>query len=90
MEKIREKIKTRKDFECFLQILVDRIRDNKPISDNPMLDGLVIGFMLSTETFTRDLILEKEMGHVLDGTLQKLEHIVTWILNNETVIYNLL
>ena len=83
MEKIRKKVNTKKRFDKMLNILSERIKTNQPISDNGMLDGMIIGFMFSTESFTRDLFLNKEMGRVLDGTLQKLEQIVIWCTNNE-------
>lgn len=90
MEKIRKKVNTKKRFDKMLNILSERIKTNQPISDNGMLDGMIIGFMFSTESFTRDLFLNKEMGRVLDGTLQKLEQIVIWCSNNEDELCRLL
>lgn len=90
MEKIRKKITTKKRFDRMLNMLVTRISENKPISNNAMLDGMIIGLMLSTETFTRDLFLDREMGRVLDGTIQKLEQIAIWTCNNEDELCNIL
>ena len=82
MENLLKKIKSKKDFEKFSKILSERMKDGNPISDNPMIDGMIIGFILTTK-FALDLFLQKDMGSVLDGTIQKLEQIVIWCTNNE-------
>lgn len=82
MEKIRKLIKNKKDYDKFSLMLQESLKRNDPFSDRPMLDGMIIGFILTTP-FSKDLFLNKEMGRVLDGTLQKLEQIVIWVLNNE-------
>ncbi len=89
LDKIRKKIKTKKDFDSFVNNLLIKVKSNEPISDNPMLDGLIVGFIVSTHSFTLDLLLDKEMGNVLDGTLQKLEQIAIWMNNNENALCNL-
>lgn len=89
MKKLIKKFKSREDFDKFAEILSERIKDSKPISDKPMIDGLVIGFILTTK-FAVDLFLQKEMGVVLDGTLQKLEQIVIWCTNNEDKLCEIL
>lgn len=89
MKKIRTKIKTIDDFNKMSEILSERLRNNEPISNNGMLDGMIIGFILTTK-FAEDLFLGKNMGRVLDGTIQKLEQISIWVLNNEDVLYQLL
>jgi len=90
MKSLRKKIKSKADFNNLLSTLSERIKLNQPISDNGMLDGMIIGLMLTTYDFTLDLILDKEMGAVLDGTLQKLEQICTWIVNNENELCKLI
>lgn len=82
MKRLQKKIKTKADFEKFTEKLGERMKNNKPISENPMIDGMVIGFILTTK-FAIDLFLNKDMGRVLDGTIQKLEQIVIWCTNNE-------
>jgi hypothetical protein len=89
MEKLLKKIKSKKDFDKFIKILSQRMKDNNPISDKPMIDGMVIGFILTTN-FAKDLFLQKEMGSVMDGTIQKLEQIVIWCSNNEAELCRLL
>lgn len=86
MKKIKKLIKSGEDFNKLLDILILRVKDNMPISDNPMLDGLIISFMVSKEGFTRDLFLGEYMGRVLDGTLQQLEQISIWVMNNEDAL----
>jgi hypothetical protein len=91
MKEIQNKIQTLEDFDKLMKILSDRVKENKPISDNPMLDGMIIGFMFSTYKFSRDLILDTfNNQHILDGTLQKLENIAIWLSNNEEEIIKLL
>lgn len=89
MEKLLKKFKSKEDFEKFTKILSERMKDNNPISDKPMIDGMVIAFILTTK-FALDLFLQKDMGHVLDGTMQKLEQIVIWCTNNEDELCRLL
>ena len=89
MENLIKKFNSKEDFDKFTQILSERMKDGKPISDKPMIDGMVIGFILTTK-FAVDLFLQKDMGRVLDGTIQKLEHIVIWCTNNEDELCRLL
>jgi len=49
MENLLKKIKSKKDFEKFSKILSERMKDGNPISDNPMIDGMIIGFILTTK-----------------------------------------
>lgn len=86
MEKIKKLIKTKEDFNRLLKVLIDRVKNNEPISENPMLDGYVIALIVSKEKFTIDLFLENNIGRVLDGTLQQLEHIAIWTSKNDAVI----
>ena len=89
MEKLLKKFKTKKDFEKFSKILSERMKNGIPISDKPMIDGMVIGFILTTN-FAVDLFLQNDMGRVLDGTIQKLEQIVIWCTNNEDELCSIL
>ena len=89
MEKLLKKFKSKEDFEKFSKILSERMKENNPISNKPMIDGMVIGFILTTQ-FAKDLFLHNNMGSVLDGTFQKLEHIVIWCTNNEDELCRIL
>ena len=84
MEKLSELVNTSKRFDKFLNLLTDRIINNKPISNNSMLDGAIISMILSKKIFVKDLLLKRDMGRVLDGTISQLKQIVIWINNNET------
>jgi hypothetical protein len=83
MESIRKLVNTEDKFQRMMELLVRKIHEGDAVSDNSMLDGMIIGFMLSTERFTCDLFLNKDMGCVLDGTMQRLEHIAYWVCENE-------
>ena len=85
MENIRKLIKNKNDYDKFLSLLQDSIKRNEPFSQKPMVDGMIIGFILTT-SYSKNLFLNSDMGNVLDGTLQKLEQIVLWVLNNEEVL----
>ncbi len=89
MNNIKKLIRNKAQFDYFLEILLNRIKNNQPISDNPMLDGMIISF-IAYNGFALDLILNKEMGHVLDGSLQQLEQIVIWMCNNESKLCEIL
>lgn len=56
---------------------MNRQRKFRPWNGNKMLLLDEIG------GFAIDLFLQKDMGRVLDGTIQKLEQIVIWCTNNE-------
>lgn len=86
---LRKHINDIDKYEQFLKILVDKVRSNSSISKNPMLDGMIIGFILSTPS-TSDFILGKDLGRLLDGTIQKLEQIGIWLLNNQDEIIKLI
>lgn len=86
MKKIRKLIKTNDDFQKLLDILINRVKNNIPISNNAMMDGLTISFMITKDRFTRDLFLNNNLGKVLDGTMQQLELIVIWVTNNEDIL----
>jgi len=87
--KLIEKIQTKEDFDRMSKILSERVKYGQSISENAMLDGMIIGFILTTD-FTLDVFLGKDLGRVLDGTMQKLEQIVIWTLNNKNIINKLL
>jgi len=89
MEKLLKKFKSKDDFDKFTKILSERMKEGNQISDKPMIDGMVIGFILTTK-FAQDLFLQKEMGSGMDGTIQKLEQIVIWCSNNEDKLCRLL
>jgi len=87
--KLIEKIQTKEDFDRMSKILSERVKYGQSISENAMLDGMIIGFILTTD-FTLDVFLGEDLGRVLDGTMQKLEQIVIWTLNNKNIINKLL
>jgi hypothetical protein len=89
MKNLIKKFKSKKDFDKFVKRLSERMKEGKPISDKPMIDGMIIGFILTTK-FAVYLFLQKDMGIVLDGTIQKLNQIVIWCTDNEDELCRLL
>jgi hypothetical protein len=89
MKKLRELIKDSEGFAHFTEILITQVKENRPISENPMLDGMIIGFILSTPS-SEYLFTDRDAGSLLDGTIQKLEHVATWVSNNEDELCSML
>ena len=90
MQKLKKHIKTKENFERFLDILVSKVRNNESISDNAMIDGFIISFIIVRSKFVQSLFLDKEIGRILDGTRQQLEQIVLWFSNNEKQLIKLM
>jgi hypothetical protein len=90
MEKIKQHIKTKSDFDNFLEILIEKVKCCEPISENPMLDGFIISFIVVNDRNVRDYILGYYLGRLLDGTIQQLEQICIWLTNNEEKIIGFL
>lgn len=88
MKKIFKKFKTKEDFDKFCEILVIRINENKPISYNSMLDGLVIGFIL-TSSYAKDYFLQR-FQEIPDKGMQEIEQINIWIANNKKAVLEIL
>lgn len=83
IKRLRDYIKSEKDFKKLEETLIDKMYKQETISDNSMYDGFIIGLIIYTERFVTELILsDKNLGRVLDGTTQKLELIFNWIDNN--------
>lgn len=81
------------NFEKYLGLidkLVLRVKNNEALSDNPMLDGMMIGWWIKNENILSTLILtEDNVGRLFDGTMQQLEQVTLWILNNEDKLIEL-
>lgn len=93
IDKLLDIINDREDFDRMLSILSDRVKDNNPISDNPMLDGMAISFIIGKEHFFRKLVFfneEKEKVKVLPGSLQQVEHGLIWLTENIETICDIL
>lgn len=91
MKKLKKIISSKEEFETFKNILIQRIIDNKPISNNSMLDGFVISF-ITYNKFVYDLFNYDfdELQNVFDGTMQQLEQTVIWIINNQETLCKIL
>jgi hypothetical protein len=76
-------INTSKRFDKFVKILVNRVKENKPISDNAVLDGFIISFLVVREKIIKTMWLGKNVGRLFDGTIQQIEQVMLWVSNNE-------
>jgi len=84
---IYKKYKSKEKFRSFIDKLVDRIKNNIPISDNAMLDGFVIGLIHSNSGYLYGMLfLDIDLPPMSDNTIQQLEQCVMWILNNEEIL----
>ena len=90
---ISSKIRTAERLTIFKYLLSKRVKENKPISENGMLDGVIIGFILTT-SYSDDLLLNnfKEGGSATmhDSTRDVLEQILHWCTENEKSLITIL
>ena len=83
LSKLKRHIKTFEDLNVLKTVLMNRLLINSPISNNGMLDGLIIGFIVNKDKYVFSLLRNQNLGRVLDGTIQQLEQIVIWMINNQ-------
>lgn len=76
-------VNTSKRFDKFVNILVQRVKDNEAVSDNAVLDGFIISFLVLRAKIIKEMWLGQEAGRLLDGTIQQIEQVLLWISNNE-------
>lgn len=81
--KLSKVLKSIDDTEILINKLILRVKENNPISDNSMLDGMIIGWIVKYKSCFNDLVFNNYLGRHLDSTIQKLEQITIWVLNNE-------
>jgi hypothetical protein len=90
MKKLKRLIKTKEDVNRLMTILSDRVKNNQPISDNAMYDGLAISFLILRENIFFDIFREEYSGRLLDGTIQQVEVGIHWLIDNEDSLVKLL
>jgi hypothetical protein len=90
MKKLQKLIKTKKDCEDFIDLLINQAKENKPISNNPMIDGMIICFFLCNRLFIIDFFTVGLKGRLLDSTKQQLEQSFIWLINNENKLCELI
>lgn len=74
IKRLKEYLKSEKDFENFQNKLIDTMYLQKGISNNSMYDGFIIGLIIFNKRYVSELILiDNHLGSVLEGTSQKLE-----------------
>lgn len=82
-----KKYKSKDKFSEFIGKLIQRIKDNNPISDNPMLDGFIIGLIHANSGYLWTMLMtESNLPPNSDNTIQQLEQCVMWIMNNEKTL----
>lgn len=83
MEKLKLPINSEDDYNRLLNTLSIRIKNNQPISDNGMYDGMIISFMIDKDRFVYPMLKGEYLDRVLDGTIQQLEHVIAWLFEND-------
>ena len=83
---LSERIIDSESMSKFINFLTIEIKNNIAFSENPMYDGFIIAYILKNAKFVLLLITDKYLGHVLDGTIQQLEFIMKWMVQNDSVI----
>ena len=82
-----KKYKSKSDFKVFIDNLIERIKDNNPISDNGMLDGFIIGLIHANSVYLWAMIFtDSDLPPISDNQIQQLEQCIKWLLNNEEEI----
>ena len=83
-KKLNKVIKDTESLKFLIDTLIIRAKENKPVSDNPIIDGMNIAWLIKNKRFFSVMMFELgDIGHILDGTRQQIEQNIIWILNNE-------
>ena len=81
---LKKKIKSKEDYKVFESALLAVIKNNSAISDNPILDGFIIGLIYSNSKYVVNMLLtQDQLPPLSDHTIQQLEHCLLWLHNNE-------
>jgi len=82
-------IKDKSDVRLLIDFLIERIKQRYPITDNPLLDGFIIGLIHSNSGYISHFFTcteESSLPPSSDNTIQQLEQCVKWIINNEELL----
>lgn len=83
MQKLKLLLDTPDKMEQFRDNLLKRIISNKAFSDNPMIDGIIIGFFCCHFSSFKGLFLEENDFSASEATIQNIEQTLMWFANNE-------
>lgn len=79
-----KKYNKKEKFKLFIDKLIERVKNNEPISDNGLLDGFIIGLIHSNSGYIWGLIFtEQVVPPMSDNTIQQCEQCIKWMINNE-------
>ena len=70
---------TRTEFDALVNDLALKVKNNQPISSNPMLDGMAIGLLIYNSDIVFDIIDVQHIGRLSDGKIQQLQLITKWL-----------
>ncbi len=85
-----KKYRTKEKFSLFIDKLIQCVKSNYPISDNPMLDGFIIGLIHSNSGYLWGILMtDMDMPGMSDNQIQQLEQCIMWLINNEETINKL-
>lgn len=90
MTKLQSKLDSIEKLETFRDALLYQAKNNHPISDNPMIDGMIIGFIYSNFTIIREILLFNYSIKMTDATIQQIEQTIFWFTNNEEKLLELI
>ena len=81
---LKKKIKSKEDYKVFESALLAVIKNNSAISDNPILDGFIIGLIYSNSKYVVNMLLtQDQLPPLSDHNIQQLEQCLLWLHNNE-------
>lgn len=86
MKSLKCKKIVNKNWDMFLEFLFERVKNNNAISENSMLDGLIIGMILNYEMLTKEFFFsydKDEIGSLFDKTITNIKQIGIWLFNND-------
>jgi hypothetical protein len=92
MKKLKCKRIVNKNWDLFLEFLIERLKENKKISENQMLDGLIIGMICNYEKLTKEFFFSydiDDIGSLFDKTISNIKQIGIWLFRNDETINEL-
>lgn len=82
-------VKDKSDVRLLIDSLITRIKERYPITDNPLLDGFVIGLIHANSGYIAHFFTcteDSSLPPSSDNTIQQLEQCVKWLINNEELL----
>jgi hypothetical protein len=90
-EKIKTKLNNKSDVQHLINLLIQKIKDKQSISEDPLLDGFIIGLIYCNSKYITTLLLTEDvLPPLTDNNIQQLEQVLIWITNNQNLLFDLL